>query len=285
VETRRAFTLVELLVTIAIIGILITLLLPAVQAAREAARRASCKNNLRQMGLGLQNYHSSLGGLPPGVLGTNGGVSQDQLLHTWETLILPYVEQNNLQGEYDFSRRFDHPENASTVLQRVSLYSCPSMNDDLVDNRYGPSHYAGNGGTWPGQNDGLLYPMSRVRFAQITDGTSHTIAAGELAFHVGGWARGAMNTGTGGGGGAGQGFARGVLRWWRCASSCALPGMNPPETTCSSSCERRFQFSSRHAGGCHFVFIDGHADFIGDTIDLNVFRAILTRAGGEVVVE
>lgn len=282
---RRAFTLVELLVTIAVIGILIALLLPAVQAAREAARRASCKNNLRQMGLSLQNYYAALRVLPPGVLGTSGGVSQSQLLHTWEVLILPYVEQGNLQGTYSFSRRFDHPDNAAAVRQRVPLYLCPSMTGELVDNRYGPSHYAGNGGSRPGQNDGLLYPMSRIRMAHITDGTSYTIAAGELAFYVGGWARGAMNTGTGGGGGAGQGFARGVLRWWQCASSCAQPGMNPPETTCASSCERRFQFSSRHADGCHYVFIDGHVDFISETLDLNAFRALLTRAGGEVTVE
>ena len=127
--------------------------------------------------------------LPPGVLGTSGGTSQNQLLHTWETLILDYVEQSNLQGAYDFRLRFDHPVNASTVLQRVPLYVCPSMNDELVSNRYGPSHYAGSGGTWPGQNDGLLYPMSHIRFAQITDGTAYTIAAGELAFQVGGWAR------------------------------------------------------------------------------------------------
>jgi prepilin-type N-terminal cleavage/methylation domain-containing protein/prepilin-type processing-associated H-X9-DG protein len=285
VETRRAFTLVELLVVIAIIGVLIALLLPAVQAAREAARRASCKNNLRQMGLGLQNYESALGVLPPGVLGSSGGSSQSQPLHTWETMILNYVEQDNLQQEYDFRVRFDHPDNASTVLHRVPLYVCPSMNDEIVNNRYGPSHYAGNGGTRPGQNDGLLYPMSNVRFAHITDGTSNTIAAGELAFQVGGWARGAMNTGTGGGGGGGQGFARAVLRWWQCASSCALPGMNPPETSCSNSCERQFQFSSRHAGGCQFVFADGHAQFISDTIDLHVFRALLTRAGGEVAAE
>ncbi|MHB8969149.1 MAG: DUF1559 domain-containing protein [Pirellulaceae bacterium] len=283
--TRRAFTLVELLVTIAIIGILVALLLPAVQAAREAARRASCKNNLRQIGLGLQNYESALGVLPPGVLGSSGGSSQSQPLHTWETLILNYVEQDNLQQNYDFRVRFDHPQNASAVLNRVPLYICPSMDNEIVSNRYGPSHYAGNGGTRPGQNDGLLYPLSRVRFAHITDGTSNTIAAGELAFQVGGWARGAMNTGTGGGGGGGQGFARAVLRWWQCASSCALPGMNLPETSCSNSCERQFQFSSRHTGGCHFVFIDGHTQFIGDTIDLYAFRAMLTRAGGEVATE
>ncbi|NUQ64888.1 MAG: DUF1559 domain-containing protein, partial [Pirellulales bacterium] len=81
----------------------------------------------------------------------------------------------------------------------------------------------------------------------------------------------------------GQAFARGVLRWWRCASTCAAPGINPPETTCSGSCERQFQFSSLHPGGCHFTFADGHTDLISETIDLDVFRGLLTRQGGEVV--
>jgi len=288
-KTRHAFTLVELLVVISIIGILIALLLPAVQAAREAARRASCKNNMRQIGLALHNYHSALGVFPPGVLGTSGGTAQNQLLHTWETLILEYVEQTNVHQAYDFRLRFDHSNNAAAVLIRLPVYLCPSMRDEIVNNQYGPSHYAANAGTVPGQDDGVLYPMSAIRIQDVTDGTSNTIAAGELAFEVGGWARGAINTGGGGGGGGGsgggtgQGFARGVLRWWRCAANCALPGMNPPQTNCSGSCERQFQFSSKHSGGCHFLFTDGHTSFVSETTDANVFRALMTRSGGEVV--
>ena len=235
--------------------------------------------------LALQNYQSFTRVLPPGVLGTSGGLSRSQLLHTWETLILNYVEQSNIDQIYDFHVRFDQPENSAAVRNRVPLYICPTMDDQLVDNRYGPSHYAGNGGTGPGNDDGLLYPMSNIRLAQITDGSSHTLAAGELAFEVGGWARGAMNTGTGGGGGGGQGFARAVLRWLKCASDSALPGFNPPETDCSKGCERRFEFSSLHTRGCQFVFIDGHAQFISDMIDLDVYRAMLTRAGNEVMLE
>ena len=280
---RAGFTLVELLVVIAIIGILIALLLPAVQAAREAARRASCKNNLKQIGLALQNYHAALNVLPPGVLGTSGRTSDNHLLHTWETLILPYMEQANLHETYDFRVRFDHAGNAAAVIQLLPVYLCPTMKDELVDNQFGPSHYAGNAGTVPGQDDGVLYPMSRINFRDITDGTSQTMAAGELAFDVGGWARGASNSGGGGGGGGGQGFARGVLRWWQCAASCARPGLNPPATTCSGSCERQFQFSSLHAGGGHFAFVDGHTDFFSDTTDVHLYRALLTRGAGEVV--
>jgi prepilin-type processing-associated H-X9-DG protein len=91
-----------------------------------------------------------------------------------------------------------------------------------------------------------------------------------------------MNAGTGGGGGGGQGFARAVLRWQQCAASCALPGMNPPITDCANSCERQFQFSSMHVGGCHFVFADGHTVFLHETIEPATFAAMLTRAGDEV---
>ena len=123
----------------------------------------------------------------------------------------------------------------------------------------------------------------------LTDGTSNTIASGEIAFEFGGWARGAMNTGSGGGsgggGGSGQGFARGVLRWWKASPACAKAGFNPPVTTCSGSVERQFQFSSPHVGGGHFSLSDGSGRFISENIDMNVYKALVTRAGGEVVGE
>ncbi|MFH1924011.1 MAG: DUF1559 domain-containing protein, partial [Planctomycetota bacterium] len=111
------FTLVELLVVIAIIGILIALLLPAVQAAREAARRAHCKNNLKQIGLALHNYQSTHQSFPPGVLGTSGSTQANHKLHTWQALILPFVEQVNLDSQYDYNVRFDHANNAAAVIQ------------------------------------------------------------------------------------------------------------------------------------------------------------------------
>src|SRR6187431_3342554 len=114
-RASKAFTLVELLVVIAIIGVLVALLLPAVQQAREAARRMQCRNNLKQIALAVHNYESSHLTLPPGVLGTSGAVAQAQLLHTWLVQILPYLDQKNVQAVYDFNRRFDDPVNAAAV--------------------------------------------------------------------------------------------------------------------------------------------------------------------------
>ena len=290
IGTRRGFTLIELLVVVAVIAVLIALLLPAVQQAREAARRAACKNNMKQIALALHNYQSTYGVFPMGVQGTTGSMAASEKLTTWQTSILPELEQMQLFRDYDFNVRFDHANNAGPVKQTLPVFLCPSQpNDEVVIERYGASHYAANAGTTPGADDGLLFPMSSTRFRDVQDGTSNTIAAGEIAFEIGGWARGANNSGGGGSGGGGgggggggsQGFARSVLRWWKAAAACAKPGMNPPQTTCSSSAERRFQFSSAHEGGCQFALADGSARFVTQSIDANVFRAIITRQGLE----
>jgi len=288
--TRSGFTLIELLVVIAIIAILISLLLPAVQKAREAARRATCNNNIRQIALALHNYQETHSVFPFGVLGTSGSTSAGHVLTTWQTLILPYVDQSVLYNQYDFNVRFDHANNASAVDQRLPVYVCPSQTkDELVNNQFGPSHYAANAGTTPGANDGLFFPLSATRFRDIADGTSNTLAVGEIAFEFGGWARGAINagggSGGGGGGGGSQGFARGILRWWKASPGCATPGINPPETTCSGSVERKFQFSSPHAGGGHFAIADGSTRFISQSIDAQLYQALMTLRGGEIVGE
>jgi len=233
-QRYRGFTLIELLVVIAIIAILIALLLPAVQQAREAARRTQCKNNMRQIGLSLHNYQSTHSVFPIGVLGTNGNVNANHKLTTWQTFILPFVEQSALYNQYDFNVRFDHANNADVVIEKLSVYLCPSQpQDQIVNNQYGPSHYAGNAGTEPGADDGLLFPLSSTRFRDVTDGTSNTIAAGELAFEIGGWARSHQC----------QRWRRRRRGWWRWWWTRVCPWRFTLVEGCPQLCTSRLQSS------------------------------------------
>ena len=187
----RGFTLIELLVVIAIIGILIALLLPAVQSAREAARRTQCKNNLKQIGLALHNYVDSHVFLPPsfcadGPAGTGGGEWSIQ------ARILPYMERANLYRAIEFKQSYSHAVNAGVAPMRVASYLCPSELNDVMRMKQGrpyhyPANYGFNGGSWQvfdpvsGRGgDGAFYPNSRLRLGHITDGTSNTLGFAEV---------------------------------------------------------------------------------------------------------
>ena len=192
---RRGFTLVELLVVIAIIGVLIALLLPAVQAAREAARRMQCKNNLKQIALAMQNYQTAIGCYPPSIclpVGTPVGTQGD-----WsaQARILPYLEQGGLYDKMDFSVTYEHVSlNGKPIsTARIGTYICPSeVNDVLrVDGAGNPFHwplcYAFNMGVWfvwdPTTNrggEGASYPNSGLRPADFLDGLSNTLCASEV---------------------------------------------------------------------------------------------------------
>ena len=281
---QPGFTILELLVVITIIALLVALLLPAVQAAREAARKTQCRNNLHQIGLALQNYHSSHCVFPSSVVGTTGSAAANHLLHTWMTMILPYNDQEPAYNAYNFSVRFSHSANATVVSLPVEQFLCPSApSTPLVVNGFAVNNYAASGGTEPQVFDGIMFPISSVSMRDILDGSSLTLAAGEIVHETLGWARGADGSGSGGGGGCSNGFARGVARWWKCCSVCAKPGMNPDETACNNSCERRFQFSSMHEGGSFFAYADGHVQFLSENMDVMALRAMSTRGKQESI--
>jgi prepilin-type N-terminal cleavage/methylation domain-containing protein/prepilin-type processing-associated H-X9-DG protein len=309
---RTAFTLVELLVVIAMIGILIGLLLPAVQKIRETANRISCANNLRQMGLALHNYHDTHGGLPPGYLANSyyfDGATDTAPGWGWAAFILPELEQDNLYRSINFALPIQAPQNAAAIQQTIKLFLCPS---DLwsgafaVPDGFGnplavaaPSSYAACCGgdesdTFGPSGFGVFYRNSRTRLTDITDGTSNTIMIGERAWSNanGIWA-GAIPGGV---------IVRGqsnpcqpvVPGAWFPAATLVLShahlnnALRDPDGSAGMD-----DFGSRHTGGSTFIFADGSVHFLRSvpydnpdgsySPDGLVFQALGTRALGEVV--
>ncbi len=273
-NVRRAFTLVELLVVIAVIGILVALLLPAVQAAREAARRIECSNHLKQIGLGLHNYHDIHRQLPAGWV---ANPRTEEPGWGWAAQLLPFLEQSGLDDGINDRLPVGDPANQAARQTALSFYRCPSdAKSDryvtLVDESTGASmfdvaraNYVGVFGTeeieaTPLAGDGAFFQNSRIRFASITDGLSNTVLVGERSSQLDG------STWSGVVPGAAEGMARVV-------GSADHPPNDP---------HAHFDdFSSYHPTGAHFTLGDGSVRLIADTIDHDVYRAYATRAGGE----
>jgi len=191
---RRAFTLVELLVVIAIIGLLIALVLPAVQAAREASRRMSCSNNLKQLGIALHDFHDANDHLPTGADAKPfpAAPNHPHNFYRWSALahLMPYLEQSNAYNNLDLSvplygANFQvTPENKAAVAIVLPLFLCPSDRQEAVADGFGPTNYAactgtGAGGGTPFDTDGVFYINSHVRLAEVTDGVSNTVFMSE----------------------------------------------------------------------------------------------------------
>ncbi|MCO6454581.1 MAG: DUF1559 domain-containing protein [Pirellulaceae bacterium] len=279
---RRAFTLVELLVVIAIIGILVALLLPAVQAAREAARRMSCTNNLKQIVLGMHNYHDTFGAFPAGCVSTENFVSGF-------ASVLPYLESGNLYQAYDFNLYYTDPHNVAVSEQRIPVYLCPSMPlsrevpDTVCGETGGPSSYLLSEGSddYMQQGDGVFnlvwprygYRNRQVAFRDILDGTSHTIAIGETTYHMKDylWTSGPC---------VGQ-IKWGTARWAVGYPKIALGTTLLPFNLHAAAGNGGYQ--SHHPGGVNFALCDGSVRLIHDTIEPSVLRALATRDGDEVV--
>ena len=193
-KNQKGFTLVELLVVIAIIGVLISMLLPAVQVVREAARRSSCLNNIRQTVLAAHNYESALKHLPPSYELASGGTNVGNGSWSIHAQLLPYCEQGNAFDQIDFSSAWSDPANTATGVPtlRVPMYQCASEENDTVRIKNGqplvyPQNYGFNFGSWlvydPAngtQGDGLFFVNARTRFGQITDGASNTLCVAEV---------------------------------------------------------------------------------------------------------
>jgi prepilin-type N-terminal cleavage/methylation domain-containing protein/prepilin-type processing-associated H-X9-DG protein len=286
-SVRAGFTLVELLVVIAIIGVLIGLLLPAVQSAREAARRSQCTNNLKQVGLALHNYHDARRQLPEGWL-CNASDAEAGVGWGWGSRILSYIEEDSTFRSIDVKTPIAAA--SSSVLQTVvSSYLCPSdasagnptfnvgdeggaCDHDAVDANPGAeiasrTNYVGMFGTneiedEPFAGNGMFFANSRMPFRHVIDGLSKTIMVGERDSRMGGslWV------------GMWEGKCEAMIR-------VVGSGDHPPNGDPS---ERHFDdLSSRHPGGANVVYADGHVDFIAETIDETVYKAMGTRKGAD----
>ncbi len=287
---RQGFTLIELLVMIAIIAVLIALLLPAVQQAREAARRTQCKNNLKQIGLALHSYHDTHERFPPGWMASTDGVGPDVPGGLngfgWGALILPQLGEAPLYSRLQFERSIMDQSggagNRSLLNKSIPLLQCPS--DEYVSTWVMPdpangtiklalaaTRYVGIFGVRPitdcyslkpGEQcigEGPLFHNSRIAIEEIVDGASHTLLAGERTFSdlPSTWS------------GVLSGGQDPIERVLGCVSNPINKGTATQD------------FSSRHAGGAQFLMAGGSVAFLSENTDPGVFSALGTIEGGE----
>ncbi len=278
-RARRGFTLIELLVVIAIIAVLVALLLPAVQQAREAARRASCKNNIVQMVLAMHNYEMVYETLPPGCVNPTGPIeSKPEGYHvSWTVQILPYVDQINLFKHFDFKKGvYEQSDTLKNV--RLRIYSCPS---EWHPHGEQTASYAGNQGgeetAIDVKNGGLLFLNSHVTMREISDGASNTLLIGEkvIVENEQQWFAGTRST-IRNSGSLPNSLYRNTL----------YNGNGPTKKSPEKFDDPKYVggFSSFHVGGAHFGFADGRVQFIQDSIDQILFSQLGERADGQLMV-
>ena len=277
---RGGFTLIELLVVIAIISVLIALLLPAVQMAREAARRVQCKNNLVQLILAIHNYEQAHEVFPPGVVNPDGPVKNlAQGYHvSWMVQLLPFIDQLNVYKHFDFRSGVYDAVNSTARSVAIAAFVCPSqMSPDKV-NGIGISCYAAchNDVEAPidVDNKGVFYLNSRISTERIDDGSSSTIFIGEKIVEANplGWASGTPSTlrnmGTV------LNFGTGRAMFLSGVGSGPPPAVNSLEVG---------GFSSPHPGGVQFAFGDGSVRFLSANTTLTVLQRLANRADGALL--
>jgi prepilin-type N-terminal cleavage/methylation domain-containing protein/prepilin-type processing-associated H-X9-DG protein len=293
---RRAFTLIELLVVIAIIAILIGLLLPAVQKVREAAARAKCQNNLKQLGIGLHAYHDANGGFP------TAGDTNTQL--SWHVVVLPYIEMDPLYKQFSFATGTFHAagKNDPNGMVKVPVFLCPSSPIERPSgiNEFDPAEVVGGQVPYTTHYYGIAGPTGtntatqqtyattastafegvsmsaegvfrrgntlQVRLTDIKDGSSNTLLLGEMSWddRIGGtryrtWVRGCDPT----------------------PVCSGVRNVTKPINTLAISPYMDMAMGSPHVNGANFCLADGSVRFINQGIDINTYKALASRSGGE----
>lgn len=313
---RLAFTLIELLVVIAIIAVLIALLLPAVQQAREAARRSQCKNQLKQIGLALHNYHDVHRVFPPGNVarGFQGHMASNRTGQTppthgapWTVLVLPYLDETPRYNEFNMEGGFVYadsdstsptPDNKDRQFRSLSKYWCPSS--DLARAGYPGNHYYGvsGGGTtpaWAGSLEysnfinGTLYLSSSIGMRDMTDGSSNVFLVGEqsAASHSHNSNYTDISAGTGipwagsaRGNSGGQGVGMNIAGTMRAINSHRTQALDEDAHRWAVMTRT---FSSLHTGGTHFLLGDGSVHFVSENVNLTLYRSMGIRDDGAPV--
>jgi prepilin-type N-terminal cleavage/methylation domain-containing protein/prepilin-type processing-associated H-X9-DG protein len=315
-RSLAAFTLVELLICIAIIGMLAMLLLPAIQSAREASRRAACVNNLRQLGIALQNYESAHKHFPAG--------RGDPLPAVFSTFayLLPYIEQTSLKGRIVFNQPpttftvgatvYDGAINEPAATTSVPVFICPSdsANANIPGSIYGPTNYAANAGSGTVDlgniktADGVFYTASAIRFKDIADGSSQTAAFSERLLGSGGisnssvptdpprltlqLAAGSDPTPANCAAAAGETFTERGSKWILGNYGNTLYDHyytpNPAAWDCMNIQQQKGLLAARssHPGGVNVQYCDGSVEFVRDDIALELWRGTSTRNGHEL---
>ncbi len=285
---QKGFTLIELLVVIAIIGVLVALLLPAVQQAREAARRSQCRNNLKQIGLALATYEETHRVYPPGYVTQrpanpasatwcqNNGGSSGQFA-PWTILILPQLEQKSVHKQMNFLVPFQATSNQMAApndqwVKKMPVYQCPSDSDISQNPTYGTYFGVSGGGTTydctstgcsaAGDRSfylsGILYAGSSTRPSDIRDGLSNVFMLGESRYSDSAWGASAKQDSCG--------YAKNL------AGAQEQINLYP-----NRGYQQTRGFSSYHTGGCFFGLADGSAQFVSQNIDLSVYRQLGRR--------
>ena len=301
-STRLAFTLIELLVVVAIIAILIGLLIPAVQKVRASAQRTQCMNNLKQIGIALNNYENSNGYFPPG--DTTGTVNLPQVgitQHSWTAFVLPYLEQGNVYNIYHVDHNWNDPINYQAIQSPMQVFNCPSTpNNPRYDTTISAQPACGDYSSVNGIKSfvaincfgltkivnnldprivGALERDSVTRAVSIKDGLSQTIMVAEDAGRPNLY----MINGV-------QYFTDPADQkqggWADPGAPFSIDGSNPDGSIpgpCTLNCSNNSEVYAFHQNGSHVVFADGSVHYLLTTVDLCTLSALVTRSGGEII--